>query len=98
VAAKNVLAVVAATWGVGMAIAPLLQIRRILATRSSLGVSLAYLSVLTIGFALWLAYGISIRNPALVVSNVAALLVGAASLAVAYRFRPRPRLKDGDAG
>ena len=97
-AAKDVLAVVAATWGIGMAVAPLLQIRRILATRSSLGVSLAYLSVLTVGFALWLAYGISIGNAALVVSNIAALLVGAASLAVAYRFRPRPRLKDGNAG
>jgi uncharacterized protein with PQ loop repeat len=87
VTAADVLAVVAATWGVAMAVAPLLQIRRILATGSSMGVSLAYLSVLTVGFGLWLAYGISIGNTALIVSNIVALTVGVASLAVAYRFR-----------
>jgi uncharacterized protein with PQ loop repeat len=86
---SDVLAVLAATWGVGMALGPLLQIRRILAARSSLGVSLAYVGVLVVGFCLWLAYGISIRNAALIVSNVIAVVVGATMLVVAYRFRPR---------
>ena len=83
------LAVAAATWGIAMALAPLLQIRSIRANQSSRAVSVAYQQVLLVGFLLWLAYGISIRNLALIVPNTVAAIVSAATIAVALRFRER---------
>lgn len=70
-----------------MAISPMLQIRRMLERRSSADVSVAYLAVLQIGFVLWIAYGFSLGNPALIVPNSVALLVGVATILVARRYR-----------
>jgi len=84
---SDVLAVFAASWGVVMGISPLLQMRRIVQRRSSADVSLSYLSVLLVGFALWMAYGLTIHNPALVIANSVAFVVGLATIAVAIRFR-----------
>jgi len=81
------LAAAAATWGVAMALAPLLQIRTMRAHRSSHGVSVGYLRVLLVGFVLWLAYGLSLGNAALIVSNVVATVVCVATIAVALRYR-----------
>jgi len=85
--AADLLAISATAWGVLMALAPLLQIRRMLHTRSSRDVSLLYLLVLLPGFVLWLAYGLSIENPALIISNIAALAVMVVTIAVALVFR-----------
>jgi MtN3 and saliva related transmembrane protein len=82
------LAVTAATWGVAMALSPLLQIRAILAERSSRGVSAGYQWVLVVGFFLWLAYGIAIDNWAIIVPNVVAATVSLTALAVMARYRP----------
>lgn len=87
---SDLLAVVAATWGVLMAISPGLQIRRMLERRSSADVSVAYLVVLQVGFLLWIAYGVSIGNIALIVPNSVALAVGVATLAIAWRLRAGP--------
>ncbi len=84
---SDALAVIAATWGVIMAASPVLQIRRMLVTRSSADLSLSYLVVLLIGFAIWLSYGLSIANAAIVVPNVVALVIGLATVLVALRFR-----------
>lgn len=81
------LAFVAATWGIAMAVSPVLQIRKIVQHRSSRGISIGYLGVLFVGFLLWLAYGISIENWALIVPNVIAALVSGATIAVAHRYR-----------
>ena len=81
------LAVAAAVWGVAMALAPLFQIRAILVHRSARAVSVTYQQVLLVGFLLWLAYGISIDNFALIVPNTIATLVSASTIAVALRFR-----------
>ncbi len=81
------LAVMAATWGVVMALSPALQIRRILQRQSSDDVSIGYLGVLLIGFCLWIAYGISIGNAALIVPNGVALVVGVVTVVVARRYR-----------
>jgi MtN3 and saliva related transmembrane protein len=70
-----------------MAISPLLQIRRMLETRSSADLSLGYLAVLLIGFGLWIAYGISLGNLALIVPNSVALVIGLVTIGVALRFR-----------
>jgi MtN3 and saliva related transmembrane protein len=86
----DTLAVMAASWGVLMATAPLLQIRRMLVRRSSADVSISYLGVLEIGFVLWVAYGISSGNPALIVPNATALVVGTVLIVVAWRYKGRP--------
>jgi uncharacterized protein with PQ loop repeat len=85
----DALGITAATYGVLMAVAPLLQIRRMYQTRSSADVSLGYLWVLEIGFGLWIAYGISLPNLALVIPNSFALTVGLVTILVARRFRVR---------
>lgn len=88
---SDALAYVAAGWGVVMALAPALQIRRMLARRSSGDVSVGYLCVLLVGFLIWIGYGLSLGNGALIVSNAVALVVGLATLVVAVRFRERER-------
>jgi uncharacterized protein with PQ loop repeat len=85
------LGVVAAAWGVLMAISPLLQIRRMVDRRSSADVSIAYLAVLEFGFVLWIGYGISLGNPIIAVPNTVAALVGAATMLVAWTLRHGPR-------
>lgn len=84
---ETALGFVAASWGVLMALSPILQIRRILAYRSSREVSIGYLAVIVIGFTLWIAYGVAIENLALIVPNSLALVVGLAAIGVALRFR-----------
>jgi MtN3 and saliva related transmembrane protein len=84
---QTILAWAAATWGVAMAASPILQIRRILKRRSSRDVSLGAFAVLIVGFVLWIAYGISLRNAALIIPNSVALAVGVTAVAVVLRFR-----------
>jgi uncharacterized protein with PQ loop repeat len=83
----DLLGVVAASFGVLMAISPALQIRRMLERRSSADVSLGYLAVLDVGFLLWLAYGLALPNLAIVVPNTVAFVVGMATTVIALRFR-----------
>jgi MtN3 and saliva related transmembrane protein len=83
----DALAIAAAAWGVMMAISPLLQIRRMVERGSSADVSIAYLAVLQIGFTLWVGYGWSLGNLAIVVPNSVAFLVGVATILIALRFR-----------
>ena len=66
----DLLGVIAASYGVLMAISPALQIRRMLQRRSSADVSLSYLLVLEVGFALWIAYGVALPNLALIVPRI----------------------------
>ena len=83
------LAITTTTWGVLMALSPILQIRKIRHERSSAGVSIGYFRVLAVGFVLWLAYGIDRGDPVLIISNTVALCVCISVIAVAARFRPR---------
>ena len=83
----DILAVLATTAGVLMALSPSLQIRRMLRTRSSNDVSLLYLSMLCVGFVAWLVYGWALANPAMVISNTASLLFMLFTITVALRFR-----------
>jgi MtN3 and saliva related transmembrane protein len=83
----TLLALAASTWGIAMALSPVLQIRTMIARRSSGGISLAYLAVLNVGFALWLVYAVALGNVALAVPNAVAFLVGTVTLAVAVRLR-----------
>ena len=75
-----------------MALSPVLQIRRMIELRSSHGVSLGYPSVLFVGFLLWLAYGISIDNLAIIVPNIVAAIVIVVMMAVVFRYRDATKL------
>jgi len=83
----TVLAIIASSWGIAMALSPTLQIRHMIAARSSSGISIPYLTVLVIGFALWFAYGIALGNWAIIVPNTIAFAVGATTIAVARHYR-----------
>ena len=83
----STLATAAATWGVAMALAPLLQIRTILEHRSSKGVSVSYQYVLAIGFVLWLSYGIALHNVAIIIPNTVALAISLLTIVISLRFR-----------
>lgn len=83
----DVLGPLAASWGVLMALSPLLQIRRMLARRSSADVSIAYLAVLEIGFTLWIGYGVSLGNAAIIVPNSVAFVIGLLTIAISLRYR-----------
>lgn len=91
------LAIAASSSGVVMGVAPVLQIRRMLRERSSDQVSLGYFVILLTGFVLWIGYGVSLRNLALVIPNGVALLVTAAVITVAMRLRRPPAVvcRDG---
>jgi MtN3 and saliva related transmembrane protein len=84
------IAVMAGTWGVAMGLAPILQLRTILRRRSSADVSIGYLAVLLAGFVLWLAYGISIGDTPLIITNVVALSASTATFIAVLIYRDRP--------
>jgi uncharacterized protein with PQ loop repeat len=81
------LAFVAATWGIAMAVSPVLQIRKMVHHRSSHGISLGYPAVLFVGFLLWLAYGFALDNWALILPNTVAAIVITATMLVTVRYR-----------
>lgn len=85
--AGTALGILAASWGVVMALSPILQIRRILHRRSSDDVSVGYLLVVTVGFVIWIAYGAAIRNLVIMLPNLVALVVGVTTIVVALRYR-----------
>jgi MtN3 and saliva related transmembrane protein len=87
VSTTTVLAVIASSWGIAMALAPTLQIRHMIVARSSSGISIPYLTVLLVGFALWFAYGIALENFAIIIPNTIAFVVGASTIAVARHYR-----------
>ena len=87
---------VTGTYGILMSLAPILQARRMRARRSSVDVSIIYMVVLEIGFALYLVYGISISNRVLIATNTVSLLATSATLALAIAYRrPREQIDEG---
>ena len=87
--AETALAFIASSYGILMAIAPLLQIRAIIRHQSSHGVSAAYQGVLLVGFALWFSYGIASDNWAIIVPNVVAMVISALTIVVTRHYRVR---------
>jgi uncharacterized protein with PQ loop repeat len=76
----------AATSGIAMGTAPLLQARTIWIRRSSADVSQHFLWIILLGATLWLAYGVASRNLYLVVPNAVAVVTNALTLRLARRF------------
>lgn len=83
----DVLAVLAAAFGVGMGASPLLQARRVHARRSAQDVSLGFLAVLFCGGIAWLSYGVALGNAALIVANAVGLCGSGTAILVALRYR-----------
>ena len=73
--------------GILMALSPTLQVRRMLQTRSSRDYSLGDPSLLCIGFLFWLAYGLSLVNWPMILSNIASLAFMLSTIGVALYFR-----------
>ena len=86
-AIPEILAVAATLTGILMALAPSLQIRRMFQTHSSRDVSIGYLALLDLGFVIWISYGFSIGNWALIISNAASLSFMTITILVALSFR-----------
>ena len=83
----DVLGTAALIAGVLMAMSPTLQVRRMLQTRSSRDYSLGYPSLLCVGFVFWLAYGLSLVNWSIILSNLASLAFMLSTIGVALYFR-----------
>ena len=83
----DVLATCATIAGVLMAMSPFLQVRRMRRTKSSNDVSLLYLTMLAGGFIVWLAYGLSLNNWAMIISNIASLVFMVITILVALTYR-----------
>jgi MtN3 and saliva related transmembrane protein len=83
----DILGVCAGTWGVVMAIAPGMQLRKMVRTRNSSDVSLSFFALLLPGYILWVGYGFTRGDPALIVPNLVAFCVAVATVLVARHFR-----------
>ncbi|WP_217924083.1 SemiSWEET family sugar transporter [Miltoncostaea oceani] len=83
----NALAATVSVYGVIMALAPGLQVRRMRQERSARGVSIGYAVVLWIGFCIWLAYGLAEGDTPLILANMVNVLVTGVMIGFAVRVR-----------
>ena len=83
----QLLAALAAVYGVLAALITLLQTRQMLARRSSCDVSARFLASYAGGYTIWLAYGLSTGSIPLIVVDSAGLLCAGLTLAVALSLR-----------
>jgi len=86
---QDILAVAAGVCGVGMAVAPTIQMIRMIRLGDATAVSVPYLLVISLGASIWLAYGISITNWSLIIANSTSTIVSLACATVAYRMHRR---------
>jgi uncharacterized protein (TIGR00106 family) len=92
----SALAILALSFGLACALAPLAQAARIAATDSAHDVSLIWLVLYGVGSGVWLSYGIGIASVPLIASQATALLSIGITLALATRHRRRGMgLRDG---
>ena len=84
------LGTVATAYGVLGALKTLLQTRQMLARRSSRDVLAGFLASYAGGYGVWLAYGLSTGSIPLIVVDIAGLLSGGLTLAVALFLRGSP--------
>ena len=83
----SVLPAVAIVYGVAAALSVLLQARQMLARSGSCDVSARFLAMYVGGYAIWLLYGLSLRDVPIIVVDALGLVCGAITLAVALRLR-----------
>ena len=91
---SQMLGLAATGYGVFAALTALLQTRQMLQRRASCDISARFFAAYTGGYAIWLLYGLSVGDVPLIVVDVAGLLCGGVTLAVALSLRgvaPSPR-------
>jgi MtN3 and saliva related transmembrane protein len=87
VSTTDLLGTAALIAGLLMAVSPALQVRRMTQTRSSRDFSIGYPTLLSVGFVLWLAYGVALWNLPMMISNSASLTFMLITIGVALHFR-----------
>ncbi len=81
------LALLATGYGIGAAVAMLLQAHQMHARRRSCEVSALFLAIWVAGYGLWLAYGIDIGSSPLMLVNAMGLACATVTLGVALALR-----------
>jgi uncharacterized protein with PQ loop repeat len=84
---SQILGLAATGYGVFAALTALLQTRQMLRRRASCDISARFFAAYTGGYAIWLLYGLSVGDVPLIVVDVAGLLCGGSTLAVALSLR-----------
>ena len=87
--ATDFFGILASSMGVAMALAPLFQVRRVLARGQADDVSLAFLGVIAVGSTCWCAYGISTGDPFLIIPNTLGVITNVGTLLVVRRYQRR---------
>jgi uncharacterized protein with PQ loop repeat len=83
----QLISLVATLYGVGAAASALLQARQMLRRGSSCDVSARFFAAYAGGYAVWLAYGLTIGSLPLILVDATGLLCGGLTLVVALRLR-----------
>jgi uncharacterized protein with PQ loop repeat len=83
----SIVAPIAIVYGLAAALSVLLQARQMRARGASCDVSAPFLAAYVGGYAIWLLYGLSLRNVPIIVVDASGLVCGAVTLAVALRLR-----------
>ena len=84
---ESTLAILAATGGVAMGLAPILQMRQMQARSSSQEVSLGFFLILFANFLIWVMYGATIGNIAIIIPNLVATFSAGLTIVMAVRLR-----------
>lgn len=84
---KDALAIATGVMGTVMAVAPLLQLRRIITIRSGEEVSATFLGIISFGAFLYGLYGVALGELALIVPNFIGAAVNLTTAGVAMYFR-----------
>jgi uncharacterized protein with PQ loop repeat len=84
---ETMLALLVTAYGIGGASAGLLQARRLVERRQSCEVSALFLTIYAGGYAIWLAYGLSIGSPPLIVVDGIGLVCATLTLAITLSLR-----------
>jgi uncharacterized protein with PQ loop repeat len=87
---SQLIATAATVYGVGGALSILLQAHQMRVRGASCDVSLRFLGTYVGGYAIWLAYGLSVESVPIALVHAIGLACGAVTLAVALRLRGSP--------
>jgi MtN3 and saliva related transmembrane protein len=85
--AMTLLTLIATAYGVFAAASSLLEAARLLRSGSADEISLAFLGVLLGGYLVWLLYGISGGDDALIITDAVGLAASTITLSIAARLR-----------
>ena len=83
----SVLASAAMVYGVAAGLSVLLQARQMRARGGSCDVSAGFLAAYVGGYAIWLLYGLGLRNVPIIAVDSVGLVFGAVTLVVALKLR-----------